>query len=88
MLLPAEYRDAAARIRAGAVQHFGLFQFTARSKVSLIRRSPLPSCLPGSSKALCSRTLAIIFQRISSASNGAVCHFTARLKSSWSICER
>lgn len=76
MLLPAEYKDAATRICISAVQKFGLFQFAAHSKVSVIQCSTLPSCLPGSSKAVCSRTLAIIFQKISSASNGTIHHFT------------
>lgn len=63
MLLPAEYKDAATRICISAVQKFGLFQFAAHSKVSVIQCLTLPSCLPGSSKAVCSRTLAIIFQK-------------------------
>lgn len=52
MLLPAEYKDAAARICISAVQQFGLFQFAARAKASVIQCLTLPSCLPGSSKPL------------------------------------
>lgn len=77
MSLPAEYKDAAARICISAAWQFGLFQFAARGKVSAIQCLTLPSCLPGSSKPVCSRTLAIIFQKkkkrereISSASDG------------------
>lgn len=53
MLLPAEYKDAAARICISAVQQFGLFQFAARAKASVIQCLTLPSCLPGSSKPFC-----------------------------------
>lgn len=65
MLLPAEYKDAAARICISAVQQFGLFQFAAHAKASVIQCLTLPSCLPGSSKPFCWRTLAIIFQKTS-----------------------
>ena len=78
MLLPAEYKDAAAWICISAVKELGLFQFAARGKVSVIQCSALPGCLPGCSKAVCSRTLAIIFQNISSASNGTTRHFTRK----------
>lgn len=63
MLLPAEYKDAAAPICISAVQQFGLFQFAAHAKASVIQCLTLPSCLPGSSKPFCWRTLAIIFQK-------------------------